>query len=106
MSVYIKHQIINDLIMEANNMYLDCLENNTSVPSIIQFFNDEYHMRYKLNRLLINDNISSLDIYYFKFLLSTFPEGFGIFFIKSLNDDNINLTDIYYDLKKISYNKV
>lgn len=100
MSVYLKNVIIDELIIETNNIYMDCLEQKSSVPSVIQFFNDEYHMRYELNQLLLNGCITETsEVYYINFLLKTFPEGFGYYYLNSLKNNNINLTDIYYQLK-------
>jgi hypothetical protein len=104
MVVYTEYKIINDLMNETNNLYIECLENDLKVPSIFEFFKDEYHMRYKLNRLLIIGETSKLYISYIKMLLNTFPEGFGFYYFKYLQNQKINLTDIYYDLKQLSYN--
>jgi hypothetical protein len=103
---YTEYKIINDLMIETNNIYVKCLDNDLIVPSIFQFFNDEYHMRYVLNRLLLIGDISDLYTSYIKYIMNTFPEGFGYYYYKSFEDDNINLTDIYYDLKHLSYNNI
>lgn len=95
---YTEYKIINDLMNETNNLYTDCLEEGLIVPSIFQFFKEEYHMRYIINRKLINGNSSNVYINYLKNLLE-YPEGFGSYFYEYLKQENFNLMDIYYDLK-------
>jgi len=103
---YTEYKIINEMMNETNNLYIECLENDLTVPSIFDFFNDEYHMRYFINRKLIMDNCSLLHITYLKNLINTYPEGFGDYYFKHLKNHTINLTDIYFDLIKISYESI
>ena len=103
---YSEYKIINEMMNETNNLYVECLENDLIVPSIFQFFKDEYHMRYVINRTLLIGNCSLLYITYLKNLINTYPEGFGYYYFKYLKNHTINLTDIYFDLIKISYESI
>lgn len=100
---YTEYVIINEMMTETNNLYMECLENDIIVPSIFQFFKDECHMRYLINRKLINGNSSYMYLNYMKNLIN-YPEGFGYYYFKYLKNHTINLTDIYFDLIKMSYN--
>lgn len=103
---YTEHKIINEMMNETNNLYMECLENDLKVPSIFQFFKDECHMRYFINKELITGNCCQMYIEYMKHLINTYPEGFGYYYLKHLKNHTINLTDIYFDLIKISYESI
>lgn len=103
---YSEYKIINEMMNETNNLYIECLENDLIVPSIFEFFKDEYHMRYYINRKLITGNSSTIYMDYMKNLINTYPEGFGDYYFKYLKNHTINLTDIYFDLINISYESI
>lgn len=96
---YTEYQIINELINKTEELYLNCLECNESVPSIFDYFKNQNFLRYSINQKLYNLNYSKEVLLYYKDLLN-YPEGFGYYFFEYLqNDKNINLTDIYFNLK-------
>jgi len=103
---YTEYKIINNMMNETNNLYIECLENDLIVPSIFQFFKEEYHMRYLININLINGNSSQEYIKYMKHLINNYPEGFGYYYYQHFKNHTINLTDIYFDLIKNSYNNL
>lgn len=103
---YTEYKIINDMMNETNNLYNDCLKDDLKVPSIFKFFKDECHMRYLINRQLLMGNCSPVYIKYLKNLINSYPEGFGDYYLEYLKNHTINLTDIYYDLIKISYKNI
>jgi hypothetical protein len=103
---YTEFILINDMIKITENLYIDCLNENLSVPSVFDFFNDEFFLRYVLNQQLLKGKCDNkVHIKYIKNLLE-YPEGFGNYFYKYITateKQTLNLLDIYYELKILSY---
>lgn len=92
--------VINDMIEEAFNIYNECYVNDINVPNPLYYLYNQEHINYFFNQTkLINKNINPLFFKYSNYLQKTFPGGFGWYFKKSMLNENINLTDIYFDLK-------
>ena len=95
---YTEYEIINEMIIQTEDLYLNCLECKHNIPSIFDFFQNESFLRYCINQKLYKSNYSEECLKYYKNLLD-YPEGFGYYYIKYLNGKKINLTDIYFNLK-------
>lgn len=94
--------IMNNMI-ENSFEYYNNLEEKYKTPDPLNYLNNQFHMNYYFNQILLKNDYDKNLFIYINHLINTYPLGFGEEFMNHIKDENNNkkesILSIYYDFR-------